>query len=207
MHIVLINGPAGAGKNTLAERIKAQLFTRAAAANIKLERIGIEEHKQPLIDMLYAFAESLSAVQYNETRTAELYERLKDTKLLGHTGRQWQITWANAMRGMNPNVFTDFLHTKARNMKLDVLISPDCGFYNEYQEGHRRAGGTANLTMIYLDGWKPNVAQYVHGESFHNDNRMCLRDLAMLENPSGSDAASYIFDKIAMAHAQSSLTF
>ena len=196
MHVVLINGPAEAGKNTLAAQTRIELFKILNESNLKPKtlawRIGVEEFKQPLIDMLYAFAESLSVIDLGATRSPTLYEELKKEVMLGQTGRQWQITWADAMRAVKPDVFVEFLTRKIENMQLDVALVPDCGFPDELL-GHK---SVLLNTVVYLDGWKDNKRIYSHGEQFENDIRICLRGDADIVNPHPHELAMYIYSKM-----------
>ena len=203
MHVVLINGPAGAGKNTMAERIRPLLQKKYRAhreletRNGEVSAISVEEHKQPLIHMLFAFAESLGVIELGVTPigNSKLYEMLKNKVMLGRTGRQWQITWADAMRATDSQVFIRSLYARAEAMKLDVVLVPDCGFADEYNAAVNQYGAD-NVTMIYLDGWQPDVIQYRHYDRFKDDIRVCLRDWASLQNPTPDAAAAYIFGRI-----------
>lgn len=214
MHVVLINGPAGAGKNTLANKMRVELHDRIrsqSAVRKLLEadvpRIAIEEHKDPLIHMLFAFAASLSVIElaYDPYDLAE-YTRLKGVRMLGRTGREWQITWADAMRAADSNVFIDGLHTKLKNMSATIALVPDCGFVDEYLRAVTRYG-ERNVTLIYLDEWKPNAPFYSHLDRFNDDIRVCLRDYANLTNPTHVTAVSYVLGRIEENSKQQSLAF
>lgn len=213
MHIVLLNGPAGAGKNTLAIQMRTQLQSRinnSHSVRQLLKRpvssIEIEEFKQPLINMLFAFAESLSLIELGTAITPSLYEDLKKTQMLGRLGREWQIIWADAMRKADPDVFVDGLHAKVRGINPDIAIIADCGFPGEYTRTVDRFG-SSNVTLFYLDGWRENSPIYKHYDIFKNDIRMCLRDYSSMVNPAAAQAAAYILGRMEENASQQSLAF
>lgn len=214
MHIVLINGPAGAGKNTLAKEMRPELRTGIRKSKElqgimrhSTSSISIDEFKQPLINMLFAFAESLSMIELGcDTSDERLYEQLKKTRMLGRTGRAWQIIWADAMRAADSAVFVDGLHEKVKNMALDIALVPDCGFEDEFEHTVNKFGKD-NVTLIYLDGWEKDVPIYKHGDRYKDDIRRCLRDWAHLVNPSSLIAAHYVLGRMSENAKQQALDF
>lgn len=215
MHMVLLNGPAGAGKNTFADKLRTELFPRMRKAGVKsvaadgVYRVAVLEYKQPMIDMLFAFAESLSLIEIGANRAdTDLYRLLKDADMLGVKGRQHMIDWSEAMKKRTPNIWVDFLIQKARNMQCDVVIVADCGFENEVEIPRRKLGAT-NVDFIYFDGWQANPKRYTHGQNFDNDSRFCLRNYTAMsdiaDDPKPEDAADAIVLSLTGRQLQASM--
>lgn len=178
MHVIYFNGPPGAGKSHMAKDMLGLLASPTT-------RIKIESHIEILRYMLIDFAERQGIVRD--------YVTLKNIKMLGHTGREWQIAWANSMRAVDPFVFVNDLD---RRLKIrhddgyDFICVDDLGFPNELKGIFTRDFPEWNHTIVYLE--KRVGGGYSDGEPFQNDNRTCFRNSADLIDPTPEELAKHV---------------
>ena len=112
---------------------------------------------------------------------------------LNLTGRDIMIALGNAARGLNPYFLnTVFLNYAHANQHIDTWFIENWGFEVEYQfflEEFPRSVFD-NVVLVHLDSRASR--HYEHGEQFDGDNRICLRNLAHLVNPT----AQQVVDRV-----------
>lgn len=178
MRVIYFNGPPGAGKSHMAKDLLGLLASPTT-------RVRIEGHIEILRWMLIDFAERQGIVKD--------YVTLKNTEMFGHTGREWQIAWADAMREKDPFVFVNDLD---RRLKIryddgyDFILVDDLGFPNELNRIFTREFPDWHHTIVYLE--KRVGGGYSPGELFQNDNRTCFRDRADLIDPSLEEIVKHV---------------
>jgi len=216
MHVVLINGPAGAGKTVYADGLTKRL-KEILSHKIYEKKHGVASvlragFKDPGRHMLYAFAASVSLIPltYDPFDDA-LYEWLKDQTIAGVKGRHWMISWLEAMRKEQGDVLERLFLIKSQRINPDVVISDSMGFPAELEFFKRAArdpdSGVLGVTSLYLDGslWNHKYEIYRDGQQFPNDSRICLINQVKYVNVNIHDLAETIADSIQMHAAQSTL--
>lgn len=208
MHVVLINGPAGAGKTYFANALRTELFS-VLRKNRLIPPSGVLSvlhcgFKEPLREMLFQFAESAGVLDFAH-RSEDAYVKLKETNICGLLGREWQIVWGESMRAKDIDIFSKILWSRLCNILPQIAVVDDLGFEHEYSFIKEVTRREDRFTTFYLDQ-RDGTAAYNHGQRFRNDSRICLRDNAELANPRVEAAAAYIVGEMLTA-AQPSLNF
>lgn len=205
VHFVLINGPAGGGKSTLAQNIKHRLLVRNDSRD---KHIVNESFKGPVAAVLNLLMPDLD------------YATQKETVYGGQLGRDIQIDFGALLRKQDPAVLTKALVVRVRDqirravasrirsiadienrplkstvqlpqLQGAIVIIDDWGFNHELDYLMINDASTTRIYMDYYTQYESNK-RVEHGERFIADSRHCYRKHCHLHNPNQYEALTRI---------------